>query len=137
VQFECKKSAINNCLGGIDQRVQTQCNTIANIMQQRVQQRVQRLKRVQFECNSSATLIKSAIRVQIECNSSAIRVHKRLQCYKRVQNECTNSANKSANIVQYILSLGEFTRERNTCARTLTNSAINNGAWAIDQRVRH
>ena len=151
-------------------RVQLECNSIAI--------------RMQFECNVRKECNSSAIRMQFVCNSSA----QILQCNKikqndckqsanksanmaryilalgevtkerntctrylknsainngaggidqRVQHECTNSANKSAHIVQYILALGEFTRERNTCARTLTNCAINNGAWAIDQRVQH
>jgi hypothetical protein len=94
-------------------RVQLECNSIAI--------------RMQFECNVRKECNSSAIRLQFVCNSSA----QILQCNKIKKNDCKHNANKSANIAQYILALGEVTKERNTCARTFTNSAINNGAGEL------
>jgi hypothetical protein len=60
-----------------------------------------------------------------------------LQCNKIMQTIANRSAHKNANIAKYMLALGQFTKERNTCAQELTNNAINNGAGEIDQRVQH
>ena len=95
---------------------------------------------MQFECNSSATLETSAIRVQVYCNSDATRMKfgcNILQFNTIMQTIANKSAHKVANIAQYMLALGQFTKERNTCAQELTNNAINNGAGEIDQRVQH
>ena len=103
--------------------------TSANRVQHKVQTKVQAMMapreltkecktsaiRVQFDCNSSATLKKSATRVQKECKQSARKSAKRVQteCNKsainngpgvidqRVQNRATQNAQTSA-IIDHI-----------------------------------